>query len=113
MRNGLRAKGDAKGRLRGSYTFTLSAIANARIRFLAKQHNMTASAVVEMLVGGVDYQTMFALFEQRAPLGQIVVQTGQPPAVVRMLFEEYRRDLYEATARRAAPPVALLPASKK
>ena len=106
MSNGLRSSSDGKGRKRGAFSFSLSEVAIARVRFLAKQHGMTASAVVEMLIGGVDYPQMFALFEARAPLGKVVVMTGQPPALVQALFEEYVRGLpYE----RAATPVPALP----
>jgi len=107
MAYGLRPTADAKGRLRGRMSMSLSVIAIARIQFLAKQQGLSASRVVEMLVGEVDYQQMFKLFAQRLSLGHIVIATGQPPALVRALYNEYRADLYEK--ERAVTPPRTLP----
>lgn len=105
MSNGRRETPASKGRLKGTYTFTLSDVAIARVRFLAKQQGVSSSRVLEALIGEVDYRDMFDRFDRRVPMAQIVIATGQPPALVRALYDEYKRDLYEDEP----PPVRALP----
>lgn len=112
MGNGLRATPLEKGRLRAAVSFSLSVVALARIRFLAKQQGVSASRIVEKLVGDVDYREIFACFARRAPLAEIVITTGHPPAVVAALYEEFQRDLY-GTARPQLPPVVVQPLPKQ
>lgn len=65
------------------------------------------SAVVEMLIGCVDYQQMAALFRARAPMDEIVLQTGHTPAMIRAIRDEFARgDLYSEQT----PALPALPA---
>lgn len=82
-----------KSRLRITLSLTLSLVASARIKDLAAQRGCSRSRVVEELVGGVDYPEMFSLFACGATFEQIVIQTRQPPAIVRAVYADYKAGL--------------------
>jgi hypothetical protein len=68
----------------------LSIVVAARITAISRQRGVSCSRVVEDLVGGVDYVEMYQLFKMQLPFEDIVIQTGQPPMLVREIYRDYK-----------------------
>jgi hypothetical protein len=62
-----------------------------RIHYLARHHGTSASAVVNAIIGEIDYAHVFALFSASPPLtlSAIVIETHMSPTMVRELHREF------------------------
>ena len=79
--------------MRVTKTFSLSLVVEARIRHMARQRAVSCSRIIEDLIGGVDFVEMFQLFKDNATFADVVIQTGQPPMLVREVFADYKAGL--------------------
>src|SRR6516165_6358778 len=72
-------------------SFSLLPMVDERIHYLARHHGTSASAVVNAIIGEIDYAHVFALFSASPPLtlSAIVIETHMSPTMVRELHREF------------------------